>query len=57
MASCEQGEYVKGEKTKGEKNDDQTEQSPQKKRYIKKGVTEDKTFKNENLKRRMFKNT
>ena len=56
MASCEQGEYVKGEKTKGEKNDDQTEQSPQKRRYIK-GVTEDKTIKNENLKRRMFKNT
>ena len=56
MASCEQGEYVKGEKTKGEKNDDQTEQSPQKKRYIKKGVTEDKTIKNENL-RKMFKNT
>ena len=25
-------EYVTGEKTKGEKNDDQTEQSPQKKR-------------------------
>ena len=28
-----------------------------KKRYIKKGVTEEKTIKNANLKRRMFKNT
>ena len=28
-----------------------------KKRYKKKGVTEEKTIKNENLKRRMFKNT
>ena len=35
-------EYVTGEKTKGEKNDDQTEQSPQKKRYMKMEATEEK---------------
>ena len=52
------GKYVTGENRKGEKNDDETKQSLQtkKKRYIKKGATEGKTFKNENSKRIMFKN-
>ena len=43
-------EYATEEKTKGEKNDDQTEQSPQKKRYMKNGSNRGKTFKNENKK-------
>ena len=46
------------EKKKGKKKDDQTKQGLQRwKRYIKKGATEEKTFKNENSKRKMFKNT
>ena len=56
MASCEEGDYVKGENKKEKKNDDQTKQSLQEKEIHKKGVTEEKTIKNENLKRRMFKN-
>ena len=47
----------KERKKKGKKKDDQTTQGLQKKRYIKKGATEEKTFKNENSKRKMFKNT
>ena len=48
-------EYVTEEKTKGEKNDDQTEQSPQKKRYMKNGSNRGKTFKNENKKKHVQK--
>ena len=36
MASCEQGEYVKGEIKKEKKNDDQTKQSLQEKEIHKK---------------------
>ena len=57
MASCEQGECVKGENKKEKKNDDQTKQSLQEKEIHKKGSDRGKTIKNENLKRRMFKNT
>ena len=47
--------YVTGENKKGEKNDDQTKQSL-KKEIRKMGATEGETFKNENSKRKMFKN-
>ena len=50
MVFLKKREYVTEEKTKGEKNDDQTEQSPQKKRYMKNESNRGKTFKNENKK-------
>ena len=57
MASCEQGEYVKGELKKKRNTMIKPNRVFKKKRHIKKGVTEEKTIKNENLKRRMLKNT
>ena len=58
MASCEQGEYVKGENEKEKKNDDQTKQSLQEKEIHKKGSdrgqnNQEREFKKKNVQKHM----
>ena len=52
MASCEEGEYVKGENKKEKKNDDQTKQSPQEKEIHKKGSDRGKNNQERELKKK-----
>ena len=52
MASCEEGEYVKGENKKEKKNDDQTKQSLQEKEIHKKGSDRGKNKQERELKKK-----
>ena len=52
MASCEEGEYVKGENKKENKNDDQTKQSLQEKEIHKKRSDRGKNNQERELKKK-----